>query len=57
MALHETSFFLTQRLVVSQGFGNQGQEEPLSLLAELEAKHRQDQVAVAAIRKELGMAR
>ena len=36
------------------GYGRD-KDTPLSILEQLEAKHRQDQLAVAAIRKEYGM--
>lgn len=40
-----------------EGYGQPTRDAPLSILEELEAKHRQDQLAVAAIRKEMGLCR
>ena len=40
-----------------EGYGQPTRDAPLSILEEFEAKHRQDQLAVAAIRKEMGMCR
>ena len=39
-----------------EGYGK-GKDDPLTVLEQFEAKHRQDQIAVAAIRKEMGMSR
>lgn len=38
-----------------EGYGQQPKDGPLSILEELEARHRKDQQAVTAIRKEMGM--
>jgi hypothetical protein len=41
------------------GYDGMGRERdaPLTILEQLEAKHQQDQLAVAAIRKEMGMSK
>jgi len=39
-----------------EGYGQGTSDAPLSALEELEARHRQDQFAVAQIRKEMGLA-
>lgn len=39
------------------GYGQAQEAAPLTILEQLEAKHRQDQIAVAAIRKEMGLDR
>jgi len=46
--------------VTDDGYDEYGQAQeaaPLTVLEQLEAKHRQDQIAVAAIRKEMGLDR